>query len=162
MFSLFQTLGQRKKVVDLSGYVRRICDLTIPNRPFDGDQGRVDDRYNRTLPVLIAPWSHDRPHHEQCLFATTRDLSDGGTSVVTAESLSGDVVVGFWLPNDDWTEPWFFLGDVARSTALGGGFWVTGIGFTEFANTEHRPILGPMMRLAEQLSPEWNGSTPGP
>ena len=151
MFSLFKTLNARKKVVDLSGYVRRICDLTVPNRLVEGEPSREGDRYNRTLPVLLAPWQHTRPVVQQSCFATTRDLSDGGVSVVTSQPLTGELVVGFWLELDEWTEPWFFLGEVIRSTPIGGGFWVTGIRFTELATADYRQQLEALLPQAHGL-----------
>jgi hypothetical protein len=154
MLSWFNSLDDRKKVVDLSPYIRRICDLTLPNSLSAGEQGRVENRYNRTLPILVAPWKAARPDVERVFFATTRDLSDTGLSLVCTQSISGDVVVGFWLPQDGWSDPWFFLGSVLRSHPLGGGFWAAGIHLSEWANANYRARLQHLFAPAMRLQPE--------
>ena len=111
MRSIFSFLETRKKTVDLSPYMRRICDFSVPNRCHAIEQPRSENRYNRTLPVLLCPWDEGRPLAEQAMFAITKDISDRGVSVVTAGPIEGAFAVAFALPASEANEPWFFLGE---------------------------------------------------
>ena len=151
--SVFSFL-ERKKSVDLSPYMRRICDLSVPNRCGLTRQARTEDRYNRTITVLVCPWNSGRPVSEQAAFATTKDISDRGVSVVTPEPIEGEFVVAFASPESEECEPWHFLGQAKRSASLGGGFWVTGIEFSEFASANYRRELQVLYPLACRLRPD--------
>ena len=61
----------RKKTVDLKPYIRRLCDVTTPNLPVL-DNSREEDRFNRSLPVIICPWADDKPVIDQLTVAITR------------------------------------------------------------------------------------------
>jgi hypothetical protein len=151
--SIFAFLNARKKSVDLTPYMRRICDLTVPNRCVTADQARAEDRYNRTLPVLLCPWAEGRPIVRGAQFAITKDLSDRGISVTTTAPIEGEFVVAF-ARLEEGSEPWFFIGKARRSSAIGGGFWTTGVELSEFVTTNYRHVLQALGPLVNRLSPE--------
>jgi hypothetical protein len=140
-----------KKVIDFQPKVRRLCDLTTPNLAVI-DSGRSENRYNRAVPTVLAPWKDEQVDLSECVFGLTSDLADGGACVILNEPFEADeVVVGYWTSRDDMSEPWYFLGTVRRLQALGGGFWTMGIEFTEFANPNHREALAALSGLAATL-----------
>ena len=149
--SIFSFLDTRKKANDLSPYMRRLCDLTVPNLCNSIEQGRTENRYNRSLPVLLCAWKNGRPPAAQALFAITKDLSDRGLSVITQMPLEGEFIVAFALPETEASEPWYFLGEACRSRAIGGGFWTTGIELSQFVTGTHRRDLAVLQPLAIQL-----------
>lgn len=153
MFSFF-SLEKRKKAVNVSAYMRRICDLSVPNRRGWENQARLEDRYNRTFPTLLCPWNNGFPSAEEAEFAVTKDISDRGVSVVTVKPIDGQLVVAFTLPKGEASDPWFFLGQTVRSAPIGGRHWVTGIELTEFITNDYRHELRDLYPLAQQLLPD--------
>lgn len=153
MSTVFSFLGSRKKAVDLSGYMRRICDLTVPDWRNAVDDVRKEPRYSRTLPVLVCPWIANRPSVDAAIFAVTKEVSDRGVSILSCAPMEGEFVVAFSLPAASGSDPWFFLGTAKRSTAVGGGFWATGIELLEFANATRLRELQTLVPLARELQP---------
>ena len=146
--------SRKPKIVEALPYIRRICDLSTPNHGVFRDD-RSERRYNRTLPAILCPWHRDSPVIDQCTTAITKDLCDGGLSLIVRNQFQPDedYVVGLWLPNDDMPEPWFFR-TVARShTSIGAGFWQAGFELQEFMNTEWKSQLSDLFRRAEILLP---------
>ena len=147
----------RKKTVDLTPYIRRLCDVTTPNLSV-ADNNRSEDRFNRSLPVIICPWVDDAPVIEQLTVAITRDLSDQGVGLIRNEPLTAEeVVVGFWLEGDNMDEPWYFRASVQSSQRIGGGYWLVGVLLEEFMNKNHRPRLEPLDICADFLRPSFEG-----
>jgi hypothetical protein len=146
---------RRKKAIDLNPYMRRLCDLTAPNIA-TLEQDRIENRYNRTLPVLLCPWIDEGPVVEQCTVVLTRDLSDRGVGLVVSDCPQTQrVVVAFWLSRQEMKEPWFFLGETHHAAPLGGGFWSLGVKLTEYANDDYREQLRHLLpRAAKLLPPE--------
>jgi hypothetical protein len=149
------SFDKRRQVVDLAPYLRRLCDLTTPNAMRlapDGRGQRSEDRYNRCLPALICPWTERGPVADACLLGLTRDFSDRGIGLVSAENVTSErVVVGFFVRSDVMPEPWFFLGAVVRSVPICGHFWSLGVEFHALANAEHPEKLGELRELATSL-----------
>ena len=144
---------KRKKTVDLSPYIRQLCDLTTPNL-VTNIEGRSENRYNRTIPTLIVPWEDGRPLADEAVIGLTGDMSDRGLSLVLQQPFRADAVaVGYWISSDAMDEPWYFLGEIRRNQAIGGGFWKIGIELAEFANSEHVKALATLERWAETLRP---------
>lgn len=87
-----------------------------------------------------------------CLMAVTKDLGDEGVSLVATHPLTArEVVLGFWVPDPVNEQPWFFLGELRHSTAMGGGFWAIGVKLTEYADTLHSEALAPLLPYAHKL-----------
>lgn len=152
--------ARRKKSLDVSPYIRRICDLTTPNLIAPDDSARLDLRCNRTIPTLVVPWVETRPVTEQGLIALTRDLGDRSAGLVLSHPLRAEtLVLGFWVTADDSEGPWFFFGTPRRTAPIGGGYWTLGVELTEFANPEYGEFLEPLLPLARKLLPPLAAAT---
>ncbi len=149
------SFGARRRTMEVQRRMRRIADRTVPNHPHDPNvSDRSEDRYNRSIPLLICPWENGAPRREDHCYALTVDLSDTGAGLVMYKPYDGDeVVLAFWIPAIDMEEPWYFLGRVQRNQPLGGGFWTLGVTLHEFANDEHRAALQSLVPLVEGLAP---------
>lgn len=159
------SFASRKKVTDLHPYVRRLCDLTAPNlATLLGEGGeRTENRYNRTIPTLLAPWLHERATREKCMVGLTSDVADRGIGLVLSQPIRADsVVVGYWISREVMPRPWFFLGNLRRNQPIGGGFWKVGIELTEFANADHAENLAVLEPVAAKLLPPTAASTAQP
>jgi len=145
------SFAKRKKTVDLNPYIRRLCDLTTPNLT-TAIEGRSENRYNRRIPTLISPWQDDRPLVDECVIGLTTDMADRGVCLVLNQPFHADaVVVGYWISRDAMCEPWFFVGDIRRNQAIGGGFWAVGIELAEFANPNYVETLAVLKPLTAKL-----------
>jgi hypothetical protein len=118
---------------------------------------RSEDRYNRSLPVLVAPCENGNACLEQGTFAVSKDLCDRGVSVIACQSWAErDVVVGMWLcsphTDRDDAEPFFFLGRVRQCSEIGAGYWQIGIELKEVIKS--RKLLSGLRPLACQLLPQ--------
>lgn len=144
----------RKKKTDTVRYVRRLSDLTTPNMGTMGELSREENRYNRTLPALLCPWEREQAVVEECAFVLTRDLSDHGIGLtLNAPFTAEDALLGFWLPSDEMSEPWFFVSRTRRLTPMGGGFWSLGVELVEFANPNYGEQLEILKPVALHLLP---------
>lgn len=140
---------KRKKSVDLTPFVRRICDLTTPNMTTSPELVRVENRYNRAIPTLLVPCVGGRPLVDDHVVGITKDFADHGVGLVLNESFeSNELLLGFWLDSDEMSEPWYFHGSARRCSAVGGGFWALGVELEEFAN----PTLGSSLELLHPLA----------
>lgn len=145
---------KRKKVVDLQPYIRRLCNLTAPNLSSGLVEGleRTENRYNRTIPTLLVPWKDERPMASEYVVGLTCDVADNGIGLVFNQPYRDErVVVGYWVSSEMMPEPWFFVGNIQRNQAIGGGFWKLGIELTDFANTNHGESLAVLKPLAKKL-----------
>ncbi len=141
------------ETVDVRPYLRSLCNLTMPYETTEIER-RSDRRYNRTILTLLGPWQNDRPLVDQCTIAVTSDIADYGVRLLLNQPFRADtVVVGYWIASDEMSEPWFFLGNVHRNQAIGGGFWEAGIELTGFANTNYAEALAVLKPLAAKLLP---------
>ena len=148
---------QDKKRVEIQGQMRRIADLTSPNLPPLFGTARAADRSNRTLPVLVAPYSNGKAWAERGAFAVTKDLGDHGLSVISCQpSPELEVVIGIWpyTPHVDVenTDPIFFVGRVRQCTEIGAGYWQIGIELCEVVKC--RKLAASLQPLARTLLPK--------
>ena len=94
MFSFLE----RKKVVDLYPYIRRLCDLTSPNLGNTFVAGRTENRYNRTIPTVLSPWEDEQAIVDESIVGLTSDVADRGVSLVFHQPFRAEsVVVGYWV-----------------------------------------------------------------
>lgn len=149
---------RNKKSEDLERLLSRIADLTMPNlAPLSGDN-RSQNRCNRSLPVLIAPWEHDTAEVSECATAVTKDMSDRGISLILRQPFRGDrVVIGFWIstrhhPAHEF-DPYFIVGEVRHNFEIGGGFWQIGIEPTERLDRDHAEEIDRLRPIAAKLVP---------
>ena len=137
----------RKKQVDLAPHVRRIIDLTTPNRPTANDQ-RFELRYNRTMPVLMHPWN-GRPDLEKTSIGITRDLSDRGLGLIAiAELKEPQYVVSLWPRELD--EPYHFICWLRDFRALSLGMWNAGFQFEDLIKSAAPKWSNPLTEIAEK------------
>ena len=96
----------------------------------------------------------EKPFVDEWSTCLTSDLSDRGARLVLSQPLHAEqVLLGYWIDDADMTEPWFFLADVRRCRAAGGGFWNLGVELMEFANDSLREEIAPLRKFAERLLP---------
>jgi hypothetical protein len=144
----------QKSINDLLPYIRRMCDLTTPNLTRKSLSGRSENRYNRAIPTLLSPWRNSKPVLQGTLVCLTCDLADRGVGLIVNQACQlKTVVVGYWIPSAEMTEPWFFLGEVRRSQEIGGGYWSMGVELAGMANLDDRLNLGFLPKAAETLLP---------
>ena len=153
--------AEQKKAVDLHRFTRCIIDSTAPNNGRSTYFVRSENRYNRAIPVLLAPWLGNQPDAENSVFVLTKDISDQGLAVLLGCPFRAkEVVVGFWLASVGMEEPWFFRGTIVRNTAIGGGFRLLGMELTEFMNDDWASELRPLLFRAKRLLPPATVSSP--
>ena len=79
-------------------------------------------------------------------------MADRGVGLTLSQPFRADaVVVGYWVSRDVMCEPWFFIGNICRNQAIGGGFWAVGIELAEFANSDYVETLAVLKPLAAKL-----------
>lgn len=156
------SFSQRKKAVELSTHMRRICDLTTPNLVSIGvSESRASKRLNRSIPTLFCPWEDGEPILDECAIVLSSDISDGGVGLILNQPIRCEtVVLGYWVRRSKMPEPAYFLGLAKRLQSIGGGFWTLGVELTEFANPSYGRQLAPMHRCAECLLPPERGGEP--
>ena len=153
---MFSFVKQRKQQ-ELDRNLRRVCDLTCPSlSPFEGDT-RAQERENRTVIALLAPWADGTFSSGECTFAITKNISDHGLALVLPQPFRAEeVLVGFWpysqhhAPTD--SSPFFAIGDVRQNVPIGGGFWQLGILLTELVTDSS--LVSRLMPLAARLLPK--------
>jgi len=147
----------RKQRRDMENYLRRVSDMTNPNSaPVDSNR-RVENRFSRIFPVLIAPWEGDAPVLTQCTYGLTKDLSDHGMAIVITRPLKKqEVVVGIWPTNELLTasssKPGFMLGEVRMEVEIGAAFYQLGVQLNEMVDETH-PQFDKLRAQAKCLLP---------
>jgi len=145
---------KRDKLVTVQKFLRRITDLTTPNRAAAPDRTRSEDRYNRAIPTLLSPWQDGHVDRSRCAMVLTRDISDRGVGLIANHPFPArEIVLAYWITSDDAHEPWFFRGRIERESAIGGGFWSIGVKLVEFMNENQRPEIERLLPLAHKLIP---------
>ena len=148
------SFSKRKKAVDLSPFIRRICDLTTPNMTSSPELVRAENRYNRAIPTLVVPYSGGRLMTDRYIMGITKDIADRGIGLILNQPFdASEVMLGFWMDDDEMTEPWFFNATSRRCAPIGGGFWTLGVELDEFANTHLGSKLQALEALAAELLP---------
>lgn len=137
-----------KVAVEAAPFIRKIVDVTTPNRPVGYDQ-RMDRRYNRTLPVVICPSVDDRPDVRSSLMGISQDFSDHGLAVISSEPIpEAEYFVAVWPAHEECTEPTFFRVNLVSCRNFAHGFWSNGFLVTEVMNVEHRDKLAQFKQVA--------------
>lgn len=138
-----------KKVIDTTPLLRRIVDVTMPNKPVYNDT-RMERRFNRTLPLVITPSNNGVPDVKNSLMALTQDFSDRGMASVSLEALNeGEYFVSVWPQHEDFEkEPIHFRCKLCNCRPLAHGFWATGFSIEEVMNVEHRRAMAKLTKVA--------------
>ncbi len=150
--------SNRKNEYEVRDLLARLINQTAPNLgTLEGDDRR-DSRSNRTLPVILVVWENGRPNPKETTSVVTKDVSDRGISVVLRAPLRVDkLVVALFVPRERQDprtgEPAFALAEVRQHCGLGGGFWQTGLEFTELLSVAKYPELEQIVPLVTKLTP---------
>ena len=154
---LLKSLFSRKKSIDAGPKLRRLMDLTMPNRPVCNDN-RGDNRYNRTIPALMCPWMDQKPVVNEASFGISQDFSDNGLRVILFHPpLCDRYLVSFLLKPDDTPEYFHFISEIRDVRTFAGEMKSVGLLVTELADDN---LLSAVSRatiesqLLEQLSDE--------
>ena len=92
---------------------------------------RSEDRCNRSLPALLAPWEKDDVVADECAWRSARTCPTEASALVLPQPFrAAEVVVGFWPttshhPTQD-VSPCFILGEVRENVEIGGGLLAVG------------------------------------
>ncbi len=149
--------GRERKHIELQVTIRRIVDLTMSDLTVRAH--RAEERYGRTLPVLLMPWEHDEPLVDRARIVFTKDISDHGIAlIVPAPCEAVEVVVGMWIhtrqldvvrPEPD---PVFLLANVRNCSDIGGGCWQLGLQLEEILKSGR--VTAAIRPLAQDLLPQ--------
>lgn len=156
---------KRRRAAEVAGRVRRICDLTVSYEfRSAGPMRRRSRRYQRCIPVLLAPWRDGRIVPEEAQFGVTHSLCDSGMAVVLTEAIEApEVCAGFWLTQADPTsEPCFFLGARKHLVAIGGNFFNMGMEFTQYLTEIDLDQLAALQPLLDKLGHPHGRPQPAP
>lgn len=137
-----------RKPIDTSRLLRRVIDVTTPNRPV-GPEGRSERRFNRMLPAVIAPASGRRPDVSRSMMAITQDISDRGISVVALEMLQEEhYFVSVWPSDGGFDDPLHFRCKLANCRSIAHGFWVAGFTIESVMNLVHMNLVSELNEVA--------------
>jgi len=145
------SFGKRKKQMEVHKLIRRAVDVSSPNRPPSDGELRWENRSNRTIPVLLAPFEGGEPSVCEMTIALTKDFSGQGLALVLHQPFRAEsVVIGFWAEG----EAEFVLGEVRQNAPLGGGYWQVGLELTERIAVADYPALAALVPQAARLVPD--------
>ncbi|MFN3192206.1 MAG: hypothetical protein ACE361_16965 [Aureliella sp.] len=146
MFGLFS----KKTVVDAAPIIRRIIDVTTPNKPF-ADDTRSDRRFNRTLPVVVSQLKGNKPDPSTAIMALTHDLCDRGLSIVAMEELSDEkYFVSIWPNHETYDEPVTMQCILRNCHPVAHGFWAAGFAVEEVLNIDRRDDIDKITQVASR------------
>ena len=145
------SFGKRKKQLEVHRLIRRAVDASSPNLPPSDGELRWENRSNRTIPVLLAPFEGGELSLREMTIALTKNLSGQGLALVLHQPFRAEsVVVGFWEEG----EAEFVLGEVRQNVPLGGGYWQVGLELTERICAADYPALEALVPQAARLVPD--------
>ncbi len=137
---LLRSLFARKKQIDASPKLRRIMDMTVPNRPVSNET-RGDNRYNRSLPALVCPWDGRSPRVDAHVVGVVQDLSDGGMSVLFQDAPKHkEYLVTLFLSNEEGAEIFQFICEVRDARKFAGNWVLVGFLVTSCADLANIPV----------------------
>lgn len=142
--------SKRKKHNEVHAFIRRVTDNTCPTlSPLDGE-ARWEGRWNRTIPVLLAPFEDEDVVVDDTAHALTKNLSSQGAALVLHQPFRTElVVVGFLIDDSQG----FVLGEVKQNVPIGGGFWQLGIEFRKMIVPGDYPGLKQLDSALGRLNP---------
>lgn len=131
---LLRSLFERKRKIDAGPRLRRLMDMTVPNRPVCNET-RGENRYNRSLPALVLPWVKDAPVLAEPSVGILQDISDSGLSLIFTEKPKHEnYLLGFCLIQDDAPEFFFFIANVRTIRRFAPGLTSVGCAVTSCAD----------------------------
>ena len=144
------------KAVEVEPRLRRICDISTYRKLLEGgDEVRTTNRLAQAIPVLLCPLENDQPETDAAFVVVAKDISDTGVGLILNQPLrTEEVILGFWLGEEQSPEPWFFRATVRRNQPMGGGLWVLGLELAEFLNKGDRRRINSLIPAAQRLVPD--------
>lgn len=145
------SIFSKRKSIDPGPMLRRLMDLTLPNRPVPNDK-RIDLRFNRTLPVVVTPWCKGMPITEDSRLGISQDLSDRGLRIIfLCEPTCDQYLITFMLVEDGAPESFHFVTEVRNIKPFTVGAFSVGLFATDLADertfpAESRTHLNDLMR----------------
>lgn len=137
---LLNSFFVRKKQIDASPKLRRIMDMTVPNRPVSNET-RGDNRYNRSLPALVCPWDGRAPKVDEHTVGIVQDLSDRGMSVLFQNAPTyKQYLVTLFLSNEEGAEIFQFICDVRDARKFAANWVSVGFLVTSCADLASLPV----------------------
>jgi hypothetical protein len=130
-------------------------DLTIV-RDSVATESRVDDRFKRTLPVLITPLRGQETDNSDSLIGITRDMSDNGARLFfLKEPQDGDFLLSFVLKREkDVVEFFHFLAEVRNSTRFAPDIYTVGFAIKEYL--EDSQVAAGIVSLTELIGNQYD------
>ena len=151
----------RKQQIDIAAYMRRICDSTTPNNGMAPHLDRTENRYNRTVPVLIWPWA-DGGIDGEAVTGVTKDITDHGMGLIVTKQLTHrELCVCILSDESAEATPWFFRAKLIRGKSIGAGYWAFGVKVEEFLNKDDSHAVETLFADAEQLRPLYPAKSAG-
>jgi hypothetical protein len=125
---MFSFLTQKKRL-DATPHIRRLIDLTAPNRPaFEGNELRCENRYCRALPILLSPIIDNIPILSESFAGTTQEFSDSGLRLITQERLTADeYCASIWPRVPDQLSPLHIVCKTREFQQITANMWSTGL-----------------------------------
>ena len=150
--------SDHKSELKLQQFMRNLIDATNPNQA-DKNCDRFDKRYNRVMPVLLAPWKNGAPIISETVVALTKDFSDTGVALILGQPFQGEMVaLGYVEPHQQSTngkvKSFFTLGEVRQNSPIGGGYWQLGVKQLRLLEPVKEPAMQGMIAMAPILVPD--------
>jgi hypothetical protein len=147
------SFARRRQPVEVHKLVRRFIDASSPNQSPSAGDARWENRSNRTLPVLLAPYDGAEVCVDELTHAITKDLSSQGLALVLPQPFRAEqVVIGFWSE----AHTYFVSGYVRQNVPLGGGFWQLGVELAALVAVSEHPDIERLVPFAVRLDPQIN------
>jgi hypothetical protein len=151
MFKVFK----KPEVADFTPIMRRLVDVTTPNVSMV-EEMRMERRYNRTLPVMVAPSVKGRPDGNALSHAVSHDFSDRGLAIISSTPLSGEeFFVSVWPMSKAFDEPLHLKCALCSCHPISTVFWSCGFSVLEIMNLHQRTVVASLDAIARKtLRPE--------
>lgn len=141
----------RQKRNEVNAFMRRLADRTTPTLRHETD-GRIEQRANRSLPVLVIPMVEEKPDVSLTSFGVTKNLSSTGVAVLTQRPVTSDtVVVGLWN-DEEYCD--FIRAEVRYRKRVEGGYWQLGLLLHEIIPRGDYHDLSLLGEMADRLTAE--------
>lgn len=140
--------AKRRKLAQVQQLIGRLIDRSTPNLRKDLKDLRCEQRYNRSLPVLIVPMIEGKPKVQFTGFGVTQNISNKGVALLSQQPIkTEEALVGFW--QDGACD--FVLADIRHRSTVEGGYWQIGLELSEVVLPGDFPELDQLSVLAGQL-----------
>jgi hypothetical protein len=125
---MFSFLSKKKRL-DATPHIRRLIDLTAPNRPtFIENEQRSENRYCRSLPILLSPMTDNLPILNASFAGVSQEISDSGLRLITLERLTADeYCASIWPRVPELQSPLHIVCQTRECRQITANMWSTGL-----------------------------------